>query len=115
MERRPLHAVDPPLGNIAMQRIKHPPIRNKINLADPAQVRAWTRRLNISADALKAVVGKAGNSVAAVTKEVELQRAAQRARTKPRRPVDLTGWFGPMTNPGFPDNVRGCQCRHPGS
>jgi uncharacterized protein DUF3606 len=83
MERRPLHAVDPPLGNIAMQRIKHPPIRNKINLADPAQARAWTRRLNISADALKAVVGKAGNSVAAVTKEVELQRAAQRTSPVP--------------------------------
>ena len=66
-----------------MQRIKHPPIRNKINLADPAQARAWTRRLNISADALKAVVGKAGNSVAAVTKEVELQRAAQRTSPVP--------------------------------
>ena len=31
-----------------MPRIKHPTIRNKINLADPAQVRAWTRRLNLS-------------------------------------------------------------------
>src|SRR5258705_2755549 len=76
MERRPLHAVDPPLGNIAMQRIKHPPIRNKINLADPAQVRAWTRRLNISADALKAVVGKAGKSVSAGTQGVEMDPAA---------------------------------------
>ena len=68
-----------------MQRIKRPPVRNKINLADPAQVRAWTRRLNLSADSLKAVVDKAGNSVAAVTKEVELQRAAQR-----NLPVPLT-------------------------
>jgi hypothetical protein len=58
-----------------MQRIKHPPIRNKINLADPAQLRAWTRRLRISADVLKCVVGKVGDSVAAVTKEIELQRA----------------------------------------
>ena len=57
-----------------MQRIKHPPIRNKISLADPTQVRAWTRRLAISADSLKAVIDKVGNSVAAVTKEVELQR-----------------------------------------
>ena len=57
-----------------MQRIKRPPIRNKIDLADPGQVRAWTRRLGISADALKAIVDKVGNSVAAVTKEVELQR-----------------------------------------
>ena len=64
-----------------MQRIKHPPIRNKIDMADPAQVRAWNRRLGISADSLKAVVDKVGNSVAAVTKEVELQRAG--ARTTP--------------------------------
>ena len=42
-----------------MQRIKHPPLRNKINLAEPTEVRAWTRRLGISADALKAVVDKA--------------------------------------------------------
>ena len=62
-----------------MRRIKRPPIRNKINLADPAQLRAWTRRLGISADALKAIVDKVGNSVAAVTKEVELQRASHHA------------------------------------
>jgi hypothetical protein len=66
-----------------MQRIKHPPIRNKINLAEPAQVRAWTRRLDISADALKALVDKVGNSVAAVAKEVELQRASHRAPPAP--------------------------------
>jgi hypothetical protein len=66
-------------GNAAMHRIKHPPIRNKINLEDPTQLRAWARRLDVSADSLKAVVGKVGNSVAAVTKEVELQRASQHA------------------------------------
>jgi len=60
--------------NTAMQRIKHPPLRNKINLADATQSRAWTRRLHVSADELKAIVEKVGNSVAAVTKEVELQR-----------------------------------------
>jgi hypothetical protein len=57
-----------------MQRIRRPTIRNKINPSDPAQIRAWTRRLGVSADALQAVVDKMGNSVAAVTKEVELQR-----------------------------------------
>ena len=62
-----------------MQRIKHPPVRNKIELAEPTQVRAWTRRLDISPDELKAVVDKVGNSVAAVTKEVEQQRAARKA------------------------------------
>jgi hypothetical protein len=70
--------VDPPSGSAAMPRIKHLTIRNKINLADPAQVRAWTRRLNLSADSLKAVVDKAGNFVAAIAaKEVELRQAAQ--------------------------------------
>jgi predicted nucleic acid-binding Zn ribbon protein len=80
--------------NAAMQRAKHPPIRNKINLADPAHVRAWTRRLRISADALKAVVGKVGNSVAAVTKEIELQRASRQPspvpipNSAPREPAE---------------------------
>lgn len=60
-----------------MQRVRHPPIRNKIDLTDPDQVRAWTRRLRVRADALKGIVAKVGNSAAAVTKEVELQRAAQ--------------------------------------
>jgi uncharacterized protein DUF3606 len=45
------------------------------NLTDPGQVRAWTRRLGLPADELKAAVEKVGNSVAAVTKEVELRRA----------------------------------------
>jgi Protein of unknown function (DUF3606) len=68
-----------------MQRIKHPPIRNKINPSDPAQVRALTRRLGVSAEALNAVVDRMGNSVATVTKEVELQRAAR--HTPPLPPL----------------------------
>jgi hypothetical protein len=60
-----------------MQRIKRAPIRNKIDLTDPGHVRAWTRRLGLPADELKAVVEKVGNSVAAVTKEVELRRASR--------------------------------------
>jgi len=83
MERRSSLAVESAAGNTVMQRIKHPPIRNKIDMADPAQVRAWNRRLGISADSLKAVVDKVGNSVAAVTKEVELQRAGPRASPIP--------------------------------
>ena len=66
-----------------MQRIKRPPVRNKINLADPAQSRAWARRLRVSADELKAVVEKSGNSVAAVTKEVELQRLSRQPSAVP--------------------------------
>ena len=66
-----------------MQRVKHPPIRNKIDMTDPAQVRAWTKRLRIGADDLKALVEKVGNSVAAVTKEVELWRMSQQPRSRP--------------------------------
>lgn len=79
MERSGSGAVDPHRGKAAMQRVKHSPIRNKIDLKDPAQFRAWTRRLRVSADDLNAVVEKVGNSVAAVTKEIELQRANHQA------------------------------------
>ena len=71
-------------GGIAMQRAKHPPIRNKIDMADPAQVRAWTKRLRIGADDLKALVEKVGNSVAAVTKEMELGRMSQQPCSGPQ-------------------------------
>ena len=67
-----------------MQRVKHPPIRNKIDMTDPAQVRAWTKRLRIGADDLKALIEKVGNSVAAVTKEVELDRMSQQPCPAPQ-------------------------------
>jgi hypothetical protein len=92
MERRSSLAVESAAGNTVMQRIKHSPIRNKIDMADPAQVRAWNRRLGISADSLKAVVDKVGNSVAAVTKEVELQRAGP--RTSPIPPIQSSSAEG---------------------
>jgi hypothetical protein len=95
MERSSSGAIDPQPGNAAMRRIRHPPIRNKINLADPAQVRAWTRRLGVSADALKAVVDKVGNSIAAVTKEVELQRASQQASPEPIQSLPAEGELPP--------------------
>jgi hypothetical protein len=67
-----------------MQRIKkRSTIRNKINLIDPAQVRAWTRRLGLPEDELKLVVEKVGNSVTAVVKEIELQQIS-------RQPADTS-------------------------
>jgi len=74
-----------------MRRVRHPPIRNKIDLTDPGQVRAWTRRLRVRADALRGIVAKVGNSVAAVTKEVELQRAAQQPSPAPPTESSLAG------------------------
>ena len=50
-----------------MRHAKPQPIRNKIDLADPGQIRVLKRRLGISADDLQRVVAKVGgNSIAAV-------------------------------------------------
>jgi hypothetical protein len=57
-----------------MRCAKHPPVRNKIDLSDPSQVRAWKRRLGLSTSDLQRVVEKVGNSISAVTKEIELER-----------------------------------------
>ena len=65
-----------------MRRAKPQPVRNKIDLSDPAQIRAWTRRLGITPDDLRRMVGKVGNSIAAVSKEVDLQRTPRRGRLK---------------------------------
>jgi uncharacterized protein DUF3606 len=61
---------------IPMRRAKALPTRNKIDLADPTQIRVWTRRLGITADDLRRVVGKVGNSIAGVSKEIRLRKAA---------------------------------------
>ena len=69
-----------------MRRAKPQPIRNKIDLADPAQIRAWTRRLGITTDDLRRVAGKVGNSIAAVSKEIDLRKAPV---PRPASPVQI--------------------------
>ena len=59
-----------------MLSAKYQPARNLIDLTDTKQVRTLTKRLKISEDELRQIVEKSGNSIAAITKEVELQRAA---------------------------------------
>jgi hypothetical protein len=49
--------------------------RNKIDVADASQIRVLKRRLGVSSDDLHRVVAKVGNSIAAVTKEIELQKS----------------------------------------
>lgn len=66
-----------------MLTTKHPPQRNIINLADPVQVKKLTKRLGISKDALLGVVEKCGNSIAAISKELEIRRAAETNGVKP--------------------------------
>jgi hypothetical protein len=58
-----------------MHHAKSHPVRNKIDLADPSQIRVLRRRLGIPADDLQRVVAKVGNSIAAVCKEIEPQKA----------------------------------------
>ena len=53
---------------------KHPPLRNLIDLTDPRQVRTLKRRLGISGADLRRIVEKTGNSIAAITKEAEMER-----------------------------------------
>jgi hypothetical protein len=69
-----------------MRRARPQPIRNKIDLSDPAQMRAWTRRLGITAYDLQRMIGKVGNSIAAVSKEIELRKAP--SPLKPSSPPD---------------------------
>jgi hypothetical protein len=69
-----------------MRRAKPLPARNKIDLADPTQIRVWTRRLGITADDLQRVVRKVGNSIASVSKEIQLRKAAPRT---PPLPVQI--------------------------
>jgi len=60
-----------------MQRRKSQPIRNKLDLTDKIQVRLLKKRLRLSEAELTRVVDKAGNSIAAIAKEVALQRAKE--------------------------------------
>ena len=58
-----------------MRRLKHLTTRNKIDVADASQIRILKKRLGISSDDLHRVVAKVGNSIAAVTKEIECQKS----------------------------------------
>jgi hypothetical protein len=63
-----------------MRRAKHPVIRNKIDLTDPNQVRSWKRRLGVSTEDLQRIVEKVGDSISAVTKEIELKKTPANTR-----------------------------------
>lgn len=54
-----------------MRTVKHQPARNVIDLSNAGQVRALTKRLGISAAELGRIIETSGNSIAAITKEVE--------------------------------------------
>lgn len=58
-----------------MRRSKPPPIRNKLDLADRAQVRLVKKRLRLSDTELTEIVGRIGNSISAISKEATVRRA----------------------------------------
>ena len=66
-----------------MRRPKPLAIRNKIDLADASQTRILKKRLGVSGDDLHRVVAKVGNSIAAVTKEIELKKPLPLAAAAP--------------------------------
>ena len=67
-----------------MRRTRPTSLRNRIDLTDRTQVRLVRKRLRMSDAELTAMVGRIGNSISAISKEVALKRA----RAKPQ-PVDV--------------------------
>ncbi|MEA2898860.1 MAG: hypothetical protein QOJ84_4475 [Bradyrhizobium sp.] len=57
-----------------MPHTKPPATRNKIDVTDASQIRILKKRLGVSSDDLQRVVAKVGNSIAAVTKEIQCQK-----------------------------------------
>lgn len=51
--------------------------RNRLDLADRVQVRVLRKRLRVSETELTQVASKVGNSISAISKEVNLQRLDQ--------------------------------------
>ncbi|WP_035701171.1 DUF3606 domain-containing protein [Bradyrhizobium genomosp. I (2014)] len=58
-----------------MRRSIPKPIRNKLDLTDRIQMRLVRKRLGLSDAELTAIVGRIGNSIAAISKEAAQQRA----------------------------------------
>jgi hypothetical protein len=59
------------------------PVRTTVNLADASQVRAIKKRFRVSDEQLTKIVSRIGNSIAAIGKEVALQRAADLSQSNP--------------------------------
>jgi hypothetical protein len=69
-----------------MLRVKSSrPNRTTLNLADAKQVKSVRKRLGISDPDLVRIVDKIGNSLAAIQKEVELERVAAPEHSRPKK------------------------------
>ena len=58
-----------------MRRSKPRAFRNKLDLSDHMQVRILKKKLRVSDAVLHGIVGRIGNSIAAISKEVATQKA----------------------------------------
>ncbi|QQO13232.1 DUF3606 domain-containing protein [Bradyrhizobium diazoefficiens] len=58
-----------------MRRSPPKPIRNKLDLTDRTQMRLVRKRLGLSDAELTTIVGRAGNSISAISKEAARHRA----------------------------------------
>ncbi|MBR0990496.1 DUF3606 domain-containing protein [Bradyrhizobium japonicum] len=67
-----------------MRRSTPRPVRNKLDLTDRVQMRLVRKRLSLSDAELTAIVGRIGNSISAISKEVAKQRA-----NVPPKPADV--------------------------
>jgi len=70
-----------------MHRAKHRHFRNRVDMADRVQVRVIKRRLGLSEPQLNQLVDRVGNSIAAISKEVALRKAAQLSPPRDLPPV----------------------------
>ena len=66
-----------------MRRVTRLQARSKFDLTDRAQVRQMSRRLNVPESELRRIAGRIGTSIAAISKEVALQRTPLSAETPP--------------------------------
>ena len=65
----------------AMRVRKPHPVRTKIDMADEKQLRLVRKRFGISDADLIRIANKVGNSITAIRKEVQLERASRRDAT----------------------------------
>ncbi|MBI5262573.1 MAG: DUF3606 domain-containing protein [Bradyrhizobium sp.] len=57
-----------------MRTVKRTPIRNRLDLTDARQVRTIKKRLGVTEHELRSIVDKIGDSIAAISKEVDAQK-----------------------------------------
>ena len=70
-----------------MRRLKSKPIRNKLDLSDLVQVRLLRKRLRLSESELSDIVTRVGNSISAISKQANVQRASRMSEPSCVAPV----------------------------